>query len=368
MTLRLPKYLLLLILSTILYSRGFAQKSDSVKQEKIKRFLYFPLIQKSIETGWGAGAAGSYFFKTTHRKDSLVRTSNIEALGLYTVKQQFVGVLGFNIYFPDEKYILKWRNTYSHFPDKFWGFGNNTPDSNEENYVFSQIFINPQLIRKVYKDFYVGISYELQKVYNLEYKAGGLFDQENVPGKQGGIVSGAGVVIAWDTRDNAFYCTKGTYAQLMVLDFDSSIGSDFAYVNYVIDFRKFWAVRNKKDVFAVQYFGYLNSGEVAIRNMAILGGSDIMRGYFEGRYTDKNLVAFQGEYRMPLPYGFGLAAFVGYGEVFKYAREFKIRELKYSWGGGIRYALNKTEKLNLRVDYGFGENTSGWYFTVRESF
>jgi outer membrane protein assembly factor BamA len=283
------------------------------------------------------------------------------------VRHQFVGVLGFNVYFPGEKYILRWRNTYSYFPDKFWGFGNNTPDQAEENYVFSQIFINPQLIRKIYKDFYVGFSYEMQKVYDLKYQQGGIFDIENVAGKDGGIVSGAGFVIAWDSRDNAFYCTKGSYAQLMVLDFNKNFGSDFTYQNYVIDLRKFLMVR-KKDVFAMQAFGYLNSGNVAIRNMAILGGSDIMRGYYEGRYTDKNLVAFQAEYRMPLRYGFGLAAFGGYGEVFRYAKEFRINELKYSYGAGIRYALNRGEKLNLRIDYGFGENSSGWYFTVRESF
>ncbi len=365
----LKKNIFIFLLISFLGLNGlvFSQPQDSVKEKKPKRFLLFPVALKSIETGWGGGFAGSYFFKTTHRKDTLVRTSNIEALGLYTVRHQFVGVLGFNVYFPGEKYILRWRNTYSYFPDKFWGFGNNTPDQAEENYVFSQIFINPQLIRKIYKDFYVGLSYEMQKVYDLRYQQGGIFDIENVLGKDGGIVSGAGFVIAWDSRDNAFYCTKGSYAQLMVLDFNKTFGSDFNYQNYVVDLRKFITVR-KKDVFAMQAFGYLNSGNVAIRNMAILGGSDIMRGYYEGRYTDKNLIAFQAEYRMPLSYGFGLAAFGGYGEVFRYAKEFRINELKYSYGAGIRYALNRGEKLNLRIDYGFGENSSGWYFTVRESF
>lgn len=48
--------------------------------------------------------------------------------------------------------------------------------------------------------------------------------------------------------------------------------------------------------------------------------------------------------------------------------QLSFEQLKYSIGNGVRFALDRKEKLNLRIDYGFGDNSSGLYFTVRESF
>ncbi len=339
---------------------------DSI-QRKSKRYLLIPVVIRSIETGWGFGAGGTYFFRTSHQHDSVLRTSNVEALALYTERDQLVTALQFNVYFPGEKYILRWKNSFTRYYDTFWGFGNETPSAAGERYDFTQFFINPQFIRRVHRDFYVGLAYEMQRVYSLDYKAGGIFDQQNVQGREGGTVSGAGFILAWDSRDDAFYCTKGSYFQIMVLNFNSLLGSQFTYNNYVIDWRKFISL-SKKDIIGFQGYGYLNSGNVPIRNMAILGGSDIMRGYYEGRYTDKNLAAFQAEYRRHLWKRVGVVAFLGYGEVFRNVVDLSFSGLKYSYGGGVRIALNEKEKLNLRIDYGWGQNSSGLYFTVRESF
>ncbi len=43
-------------------------------------------------------------------------------------------------------------------------------------------------------------------------------------------------------------------------------------------------------------------------------------------------------------------------------------QLKYSYGGGLRVMLSKSEKLNLRLDYGIGEQSSGFYFQLGEAF
>ena len=347
----------------------YLPNEDTLTTVKVKgkKVLLLPAVIKSIETGWGGGMAASYFFKTSRQPDSLLRTSNIEGLGLYTQRNQFVSAIGINVFFPDEKYILRWRNTFTHYPDKFWGYGNNTPASAVESYVFSQFFINPQLVRSVYKDFYVGATYELQHVYNFDYNHGGIFDQMNVTGRKGGTVSGLGLVLSWDSRDNAFNSSKGTFIQFSFTDFQKAFLSDFDYVNYIIDFRKYKAL-SKEDVLAFQSYSYLNSGNVAVRNMAILGGSDIMRGYYEGRFTDRNMTAFQLEYRRHIWNRFGIVAFGGYGEVFHFARELSFQSLKYSYGAGLRFAVNKAEKLNLRLDYGVGQSSQGWYFSVREAF
>jgi len=118
----------------------------------------------------------------------------------------------------------------------------------------------------------------------------------------------------------------------------------------------------------MQYYGYFNHGNVPIRNLAMLGGSDVMRGYYAGRFRDNQLMSCQVEYRAPLFWRLGVVAFAGLGRVAKKMSDFSFNDLKYSMGSGLRIALKPKEKLNLRIDYGFGNHSRGLYVTIGESF
>jgi outer membrane protein assembly factor BamA len=338
---------------------------DSVIIEKKSKLIVLPAITHSPVTRWGVGIGSSLLFKSK-QSDTTIRTSNAEGLVLCTQNKQYLGVLGLNMYSPNETYILHWRNSFSYFPDRFWGLGNNTKQHAFEHYTFEQFLINPQILRRLYKELYIGANYEFQNVFKFGYNKGGLFDQENIVGRNGGIISGLGMSLAWDTRNNAFSSTKGVYLQLNFIPYRRWLGSDFHF-NYVnVDLRKYISIY-KGHVLAFQMIGLFNKGDVPIRNLAALGGSEIMRGYYAGRYRDKDLIAAQTEYRSPLLWRFGLAFFGGLGEVSENIREFKGK-LKYSLGGGLRFSLRKHERLNLRVDYGVGNKSSGLYFTVAEAF
>ncbi|MCE2613258.1 hypothetical protein LVD13_09765 [Flavobacteriaceae bacterium D16] len=46
-----------------------------------------------------------------------------------------------------------------------------------------------------------------------------------------------------------------------------------------------------------------------------------------------------------------------------------MKELKYSFGGGLRYLFNKKENVNLRMDIGIGQDgNTGVYFGIEEAF
>ena len=92
-----------------------------------------------------------------------------------------------------------------------------------------------------------------------------------------------------------------------------------------------------------------------------------MRGYYEGRYRDKDMIAFQMEYRLPVWWRFGLVGFVGFGGVADKIKKFKLKKFKYSIGWGIRYLLIRNEKINVRLDFGYGESSSGTYITIGEA-
>ena len=49
--------------------------------------------------------------------------------------------------------------------------------------------------------------------------------------------------------------------------------------------------------------------------------------------------------------------------------EFNMKDLKYSYGAGLRFLFNKEQKVNLRMDIGIGQNgNSGVYFGIEEAF
>ena len=94
-----------------------------------------------------------------------------------------------------------------------------------------------------------------------------------------------------------------------------------------------------------------------------------MRGYYDGRYKDKDMLEFQGEYRFPVYKRFSAVAFGGGGTVGNTFSDYSLSDLKFSYGAGLRIALDKREKLNLRLDYGIGQGkNNGFYLQLGEAF
>lgn len=333
---------------------------------KIRHVLVLPIIAKSIETGWSFGIAGA---STFHLKahDTTARTSNVQALGLYTTRQQFVAALNGSIYFPGERFILNQQLSYSSFPDNFWGLGKSTPYSNKESYKFKQyyVYLHPQTL--LGSNLFLGMLYEFQRVMDVQYTAGGLFDKENIQGRKGYRISGLGLSLTYDTRNNAFAPDKGVMLQFYFDHFAPMLGSDFQYTNFVLDLRRFIRVYNRQ-VLALQVYGFFNAGETPLRSLASLGGANSLRGYYAGRYRDKDLAAIQAEYRFPLFWRLGAVAFGDVGNVGANLSELNFQDIKYTYGGGLRLALNKSEKLNLRLDYGIAKASSGFYLQLGEAF
>jgi outer membrane protein assembly factor BamA len=344
---------------------------SSLAQQAAKRkssLLVLPVVSRSVETDWNFGLAGSYTF-ALNAKDSLSRTSSLQGLVNYSLRKQLLCTADGIIYFPKEKYVLSSHLSYSYFPDKFWGIGNSTPDANEESYDFRQFYVYLHGQRLVRRKFFVGLIYEFQRVMNVGFTPGGLFDQQDIAGRDGYSVSGLGVSVSHDKRNNAFWPTKGSLVLLSFSQFDKLIGSDFRYTNFITDARFFRRIAGRQ-VLAAQLYGSFNTGrQVPLRSMASLGGSSKMRGYYDGRYRDKNLLLLQAEYRIPLWKRWGLVAFGGAGNVGRRLDQLDMGNPKISYGGGLRFAISKKEKMNLRVDYGWGKGgNKGFYIQFGEAF
>jgi outer membrane protein assembly factor BamA len=360
---------------SIIASAQVNLKKDSITHKGKKRRLFaFPAVIYSPETTLAFGGAGNYYFKLGH--DSTTRTSYVQALGLYTLRQQAVVGMESVIFFHNEKYLLKTKASASYFPDRFWGLGNDS-GNDYERYTIGQFYVYPQLLRRTYKKLFLGAAFEMQNVFSFDYgknlppgQARSLFDQQNVNGRNGSFVSGLGFVALWDGRDNAFSPTRGFYFSYSINDFATYFGSRYNFTSQSVDIRKYFLL-TRNQVFAFQFVLATNNGTVPVRSMANIGiGSNtIMRGYYEGRFTDNNLIAFQAEHRIHLINRFGMVLFGGAGRVASETTDvFTFNNLKPALGTGLRYAIDKKEKLNFRFDVGFGQHSNGFYFYITEAF
>ncbi len=331
-------------------------------------YLIIPVLFKTPETGWAYGLSASLSFKTSFKNDTLTRTSVIQTLGIFSQRNQNVQGLDATIYFPKEKYILYAQVSHSYFPDKFWGIGQTTLNTSEEKYAFEQVFISPHLKRKIKKNVFVGVIVDYQNLFKVRYEPNGVFDTTNFYGKNKHQVSGVGMSLSYDSRNAAFWPTKGLFFQTQYTVFDKNIASSYAFTKWMIELRYFKKLF-KNHVIATQLYSYTTVGNAPIRSLAAFGGAGNLRGFYQGRYRDNSMYSVIAEYRAYLFWRLSACAFAGIGDVYHNPSQISMSTLKYSFGGGIRLAILEKEKLNLRIDYGYSDDyNKGLYFTIGECF
>ena len=145
------------------------------------------------------------------------------------------------------------------------------------------------------------------------------------------------------------------------------MGSDFDFNDYEFNFRHYTAL-SERDIIAMQFYFRMVTGNPPFYELSALGGQNVMRGYYEGRYRDRYYYSFQSAYRFKLFWKLGAVLFAGIGDVSDAVGNFKFKYIKPSYGAGLRYMLDEEEKLNLRVDAGFGKDAFGVYFSIEEAF
>jgi outer membrane protein assembly factor BamA len=362
-------YIILLVLA-LFPSSVLGDEPDSL-QPKRSGFLVLPVLFYSPETKLAGGAAANYYFREPGSSSSS-RPSTIVPSFIYTQRKQIISELSLDLYWWDEAYRVSGYVSYKKFPDKFYGIGNNTPTSSEESYTPLSAQFRISIQKRIRSGWNVGIHYEYEHSKLVKIEPGGLLAQGGILGSRGGAVSGAGLLVNRDTRDNIFYPTGGGYAQFGVILFNSALASDYDFTQFSLDVRQYVSLSSSQ-VIAVHGYANTIAGEPPFQKMSMLGGRidgcNVMRGYYEGRYRDKHLLAFQIEYRiMPVWWKLGLVAFAGWGDVSDAIAHFRPRDFKYAAGCGVRLRINQKEKLNFRIDFAYGRGASGMYITIGEAF
>lgn len=347
---------------------GFRSLADTVDDKK-KGVFILPLVYYTPDTRWAGGAAGVYYFKIPSRDSTEheTRVSNVQFLSDYTQNEQLDVWGQWNIFTHDENYLFKGEVRFRNFPDRFYGIGNTSLKVNEEKYEYNLFSFKTLALKKIYPAVFVGIDYHFEQEYNFTYTPGGLLEQKTITGYNGGIQSALGLVGIYDSRDNVINTHKGSLLELSSYFYTRSLGSTFNFTYLNLVYQTFRQIRHRH-VLALQTRARYGFGDIPFLDLSNAGNDDLLRGYPKNRFRDRHFIGTQLEYRFPLFWRFGMVAFAGVGDVFSGWRDLAIRTAKYSVGTGLRFVVNPAERLNVRLDYGYGREGGYFYFVVAEAF
>lgn len=350
---------------------AIAQDSTPVDgSEYQNKILFLPALGSTPETGFMFGAVLVPQFKLAGSGGE-TRSSSLLFSGIYTSKNQILLGLVSDVIFPDEKWILNGNYFANYFPDSFWGIGPNTRNSDEISVLFTQINFEQAVLKKVGRGLFTGPHARWSRVYDLSFEDedGNKVTPPYIEGADGSTSSGVGWMSRWDLRDSNMTPTKNHYVQVSFLINSSQLGSSDPYTSYLIDARKYFDLDGGGgSVLALQGRFRPISGKPPFLDMSELGGDRIGRGYYRGRYRDLNAAQLQAELRQSIRGRVGFTVFASTGGVWSRYVDFHLESIKSSAGAGFRFNINKDDPTNIRIDYGVGRRSTGFYIQFGEAF
>ncbi len=331
-----------------------------------KRFTAFPfpLLYYSPETRIAYGVAGNATFRF-QRDSQNVKPSNIVAGLAYTQNKQVLLYSQFQVFYDNNNYYFFGEAGYYKYSYYFYGIGKaGTP---KELYTVNYPRIKLNAAYKILPHIYAGVSYQFENYGIKSIAPQGALASGNVVGSAGSTTSGAGPLLLYDSRDSVLYPGKGWFGNVSFMNNGTFLGGNFNFSRIVLDLNHYGYL-SKKFILATNLYGSFVSGNAPFQQLSQLGGNKLMRGYYQGRFTDNNFAALQTEGRFPLFKRLGGVLFADGGFLGNQQNLLRFNDFKYSYGTGLRYNVNRKDHLNIRLDYALGPKTSGFYFTIGEAF
>ncbi|WP_183567576.1 BamA/TamA family outer membrane protein [Mucilaginibacter sp. SP1R1] len=263
-----------------------------------------------------------------------------------------------------------------HFP--------NNPNEFPVRYVY--VKINERIYRKVARYFYVGAGLSFNLYSHIDD------DRKNIPitethnyrysirnGYPTNAYQANGVLVnfQFNNRDQPNRPFRGIYADVILKENETWLGSNRRALQLKVEFRKYWSLSdsNPEKVLAFWHWAsYLLDGSVPYLDLPGTGSDAygrIGRAFIIGRFKGLSFVYNEAEYRFPLTDN-KLLSGVTFVNMESANNQRNISLFRY-WepgaGVGLRLLFNKYTRSNLCIDYGRGSyGSSGFFLGLNEVF
>ncbi len=283
--------------------------------------------------------------------------ASVSTTGFYTV-----GLRGKNS-FRHDKNRLNYQLQFWSKPLNFWGVGYHSGMNNASTEYDEKLFqIEVNYLHRLTRNLYGGLQASFQSVRGKNFENPAYW--EGMADRY--YYMGFGLLAEYDSRDFAPNARRGIHLFLSGLFYPQALSNCNAPLWQaeltLSGYQTLW----KSGVLAAELCGELNSPKTPWPFMARMGGNERMRGYYEGRYVDCNLITLQVELRQRIWSHLGGVIWGGAGTVFPSFTAFRWSEILPNYGLGLRWEFGN--RVNIRIDYGFGKHTQGLVLQLNEAF
>ena len=278
-------------------------------------------------------------------------------------------------FWKEDKLRINAALSYKDMPDNYWGVGFEAglqPSSGDSTTKYHREWFKfaPTVVWGVAKHFLIGGAVEWNHTIATEVNPMMAADPAYVVHGPNNRNNGIGGVLQYDSRDVAANAWTGVYAALTAMSFGGFMGGDNVYQTYLLDYRQYLTLGRGGRTLAWQVKSRIAAHDVPWPELSLVGTGYDLRGYVEGRFRDRTTLIALAEYRQMFMRSngklsrHGFVAWLGGGAL--------GADLQNLHGiipnGGLGYRFELQPRSNVRVDVGFGRNSSGVYFNFTEAF
>ena len=362
--------------------KSFWSNLDSIRAAKIEvgQSLFTPFIAPAFspELGFLISAGGLYTFKVQKDNPIVERSSIPFAAGLSSN-----GSVQFNakltLYGKDDKHRASGELWFKDMPDNYFGVGydnaKNTPLSDTTTtYNRTWFRLYYKLLRRFGSHLFWGGVLDINRTTGNDFNSHILADPDIIRTGNFSKNAGLGLSVQYDSRDLIVNAYEGWFLDLNVTFYGRFLGGQSRYEVIDLDYRQYKLVGHRK-VLSWQVRSRNAFDEVPWPEMSQLGNPFDLRGYRWGRFRDKSMLFGILEYRHMLGKGdsnkkfslkdrSGFVTWIGGGSI----SPDPVSYDKWLPNFGVGYRLETEPRMNIRVDYGFGFDSSFFYISFNEAF
>lgn len=322
-----------------------------------------PFYTPELELGVGVALVGLY--QADHRPNSKMSSLSLSGFGSST------GAFGMTFsnytYLADDAWRFYLTGALNNVPINYWGRGYNDGRIKKHfgEYRSQELHLTPTLLRQITQNTYFGLGWDYANLHAAEpdtsFKR--YMTTHQLPLRT--TSSGLSVHFTYDTRDFLPNAHQGQAFDISYTHYSSDTGSNNRFNATQLQYNYYYPLNNDA-VLAFDSYARLTSGDVPWSQLSKLSNGHQMRGYYEGRYQDNHVFSSQIEYRQKLNWRHGIALWAGGGTLSHQARDLGKGHWLPSVGIGYRFEFKP--RMNVRLDFGVGKESTGFYFQVGEAF
>jgi len=347
-------------------------------KDKERFVALFPALGYTLQTRLAVILAGNVAFFAA--KDTTDKLSTITSSISYTQNNQVVLPVQSNIWTKGNKYNIvgDWR--ISQYPQDTYGLGgSNDIDTSDDLINYAYIRVYQTVMRRINNNFYAGVGYNFDLHWNISedgYADSRASDFAKYPGSRTkSISSGLSLNLLYDSRDNPINPSGGEYANIVLRNNYTFLGSDQNWQSLLVDMRKYFTLGKRDNVLAFWSYNWMVlNGTPPYLDLPSTSWdtyTNTGRGYIQGRFRSRQMLDLEAEYRFHLTQNglLGGVLFANAQTFSQYPGNFKFQYVQPAAGLGLRVKLNKSSKTNIDIDYGFGLGGSrGLFVNIGEVF